>query len=252
MMKFYLCIDDTDNLDSIGTGTIAEQIRTKMIDQGYGPFSLVTRHQLYIHEDIPYTSHNSSMCFYGEAPDDALPTIIKLASNHLDTVSAVGSDPGLCILTFNAERDYSELIEFGKDAKIKVLTKKDALICGENNQLHLSEHGGTGQGIIGALAGVGLRLLGYDGEVKGALKHIAINHTYSVSELKELPEVQHVLELSTKQAVANSAIINICNRTKTVLYQHQYVLFVRPDANGQYVTLPKSEIRTLGDQFYEH
>lgn len=34
-MKFYLCIDDTDNLDSIGTGTIAEQIQEKLIAAGW-------------------------------------------------------------------------------------------------------------------------------------------------------------------------------------------------------------------------
>ena len=94
-MKFYLCIDDTDNLDSIGTGTIAEQIQQKLIAAGYGPCSLITRHQLFIHQDIPYTSHNSSMCFHGEAPEDALTDIITFASHHLDTVAAAGSDRGI-------------------------------------------------------------------------------------------------------------------------------------------------------------
>ena len=129
-MIFYLCIDDTDNLDSIGTGTIAEQIRDKLINHGYGPFSLVTRHQLFIHEDIPYTSHNSSMCFYGEAPDDALPNIIKTASHHLDTVAAEGSDPGLCVLQFDSESNYDELIAFGKDAKKKSINEsRCAKLC---------------------------------------------------------------------------------------------------------------------------
>lgn len=205
-MKFYLCIDDTDNLDSIGTGTIAEQIQEKIIHQGYGPCSLVTRHQLFIHEDIPYTSHNSSMCFCGEAPDDALAAIISLAADHLDTVAAVGSDPGLCVLAYDESCHYDELMEFGIDAKKTILTKNDAMICAQNHQLHLSEHGGTGQGIIGALAGVGLRLFGYDGEIKGALKNAVINQTYPVSELKKLPEVQQVLDLATKEPLAEETV----------------------------------------------
>lgn len=41
-MKFYLCIDDTDNLDSIGTGTIAEQILEKIISSGV--WTLFTGH----------------------------------------------------------------------------------------------------------------------------------------------------------------------------------------------------------------
>lgn len=249
-MKFYLCIDDTDNLDSIGTGTIAEQIQEKLVTHGYGPCSLVTRHQLFIHQDIPYTSHNSSMCFHGEAPDEALSSIIDIASQHLDTVAAVGSDPGLCVLKFNAESNYNELINFGKDAKKKVLTKDDALSCAKKIQLHLSEHGGTGQGIIGAMAGVGLRIFGCDGEVKGALKNIEINKQYSVSELKKLPELAQVFDLVDKEPLDDAIPINMCNRTKTVLYKNQYVLFVKKDDTGFYKTVPKSEIRKLGATFY--
>lgn len=249
-MIFYLCIDDTDNLDSIGTGTIAEQIREKIVAQGYGPCSLVTRHQLFIHEDIPYTSHNSSMCFHGEASDDAMKTIIAMASQHLDTVAAEGSDPGLCVLQFDESNDYDELIEFGKNAKKKVLTKEDALQCAQKNQLHLSEHGGTGQGIIGALAGVGLRIFGCDGEVKGALKNIEIKKSYTVSELKKLPELVKVLDLADKEPLDDATMVNISNRTKTVLFENEYVLFVNKDDKGAYQTIPKAEIRRLGDVFY--
>ena len=33
--------------------------------------------------------------------------------------------------------------------------------------IHLSEHGGTGDGVIGAVAGIGLRLFGNDGRYRG-------------------------------------------------------------------------------------
>jgi hypothetical protein len=141
-MKFYLCIDDTDNLDSIGTGTIAEQIKEKLVSTGMAKCSLVTRHQLFIHEDIPYTSHNSSMCFWGEAEsEDALTEIIKIASGHLEQVAAVGSDPGLCVLNYQAEMNYHDIISFGKKAKEQVLTKEDAIRCAVTNQIHLSQRG---------------------------------------------------------------------------------------------------------------
>lgn len=251
LMKFYLCIDDTDNLDSIGTGAIAEQILKKIIDLRFGPCSLVTRHQLYIHEDIPYTSHNSSMCFYGEAPDESLSTIIDLASRHLETVSAIGSDPGLCILQYHASDDYSDLIAFGKSAKNTVLTNEDAIKCAQSFGLHLSEHGGTGQGIIGALAGVGLRIFGNDGEIKGALKYIEMKKKYSVSDLMAFPEVDLVLNFQTKESLSPDSIININNRSKTVMYHHRFVLFVAKKDDGSYESLPKSAIRELGKNFYE-
>jgi len=245
-MKFYLCIDDTDNLNSIGTGTIAEQILEKIISCGFGPCSLVTRHQLYIHEDIPYTSHNSSMCFYGEAPEDSLSTIIELASHHLDTVAAVGSDPGLCVLKYNASVTYTDLIAFGKAAKKIVLTKDDAIKCAQTYDIHLSEHGGTGQEIIG----VGLRIFGNDGEIKGALKHIEIKRDYSVAELMTLPEVDQVLDLQTKAQLTSNTNINMSSRSKTVLYQNHYVLFVVIKDDGVYESLNKAKIRKLGENFY--
>ena len=250
-MKFYLCIDDTDNLDSIGTGTIAEQILERLISNGFGPCSLVTRHQLYIHEDIPYTSHNSSMCFYSEAPEESLSTIIDLASHHLDTVAAEGSDPGLCVLKYNASGDYSDLIAFGKAAKKTVLTKEDAIKCAHSHNIHLSEHGGSGQGIIGALAGVGLRVFGNDGEIKGALKHIEINRNYTITELMEFPEVDQVLDLETKELLSKTTSINMGSRSKTVMYQNQSVLFAIKADNGQYESLTKPKIRQLGENFYE-
>ena len=249
-MKFYLCIDDTDNLDSIGTGDIAEQILEKIISIGFGPCSLVTRHQLFLHKDIPYTSHNSSMCFNGEAPEESLSTIIDLASHHLDTVAAEGSDPGLCILKYNATGDYSDLIAFGKAAKKTVLTKEDALKCARIYDIHLSEHGGTGQGIIGALAGVGLRVFGSDGEVKGALKHIETNHQYSVADLMAFPEVDQVLDLQTKESLSPDIFINMGSRSKTVMYQNHFVLFVIKTDDGEYESLTKPKIRELGENFY--
>ncbi len=249
-MKFYLCIDDTDNIDSIGTGTIAEQIKDKILSLGYGPCSLIVRHQLFIHEDIPYTSHNSSMCFYGEAPDDAYGQIISMASEHLNTVAATGSDPGLCILKVTDSMNYSPLIEFGKSAKKIVLTKKDAQNCAKENNLHLSEHGGTGQGIIGALAGIGLQIFGSDGEIKGALKTMAINRIYTVAELLTFPEVQQVIDFNSKECLKSDTQILINSRTKTVLFKNKYVLFVEKNNTHNYHSFKKSDLRQLGGNFY--
>lgn len=251
-MNYYLCIDDTDNLDSIGTGTIAEQIRDKMVAAGYGPCSLVTRHQLLIHEDIPYTSHNSSMCFKGEVSFLNISEIVNIGCSHLKAVAAEGSDPGICILVVDPESDYSEITAFGKKAKRSVLTKEEAYHTAYSAGLHLSEHGGTGQGIIGALAGVGLRLSGSDGEVKGSLKFLELNRNYAVDELLKLQEVGLVLDYDTKEPLDSNTEILFDTPSKTVLYRYQYVLFVRKDVTGVFHPVSKLEIRKLGDVFYEN
>ena len=53
----------------------------------------------------------------------------------------------------------------------------------ERNHVHLSEHGGSGQGVVGALAAVGLRLAGQDGRVKG--KKTVQGEVMAVRELLE-------------------------------------------------------------------
>ena len=52
-----ICIDDTDSLDSPGTGQVLEELLACLAEEGLGLGSFITRHQLLIHPDIPYTSH---------------------------------------------------------------------------------------------------------------------------------------------------------------------------------------------------
>lgn len=54
-----------------------------------------------IHPDVPYTSHNSSMCFEAELGEEYLNELISFASHFLLTETAAGSDPGLCIAVAN-------------------------------------------------------------------------------------------------------------------------------------------------------
>ena len=63
-------IDDTDNLDSRGTGRLARDIAAEL--EGEFKVLAVTRHQLLVDPRIPYTSHNSSAAIHLEssAPAD--------------------------------------------------------------------------------------------------------------------------------------------------------------------------------------
>ena len=70
-MKLFVCIDDTDNLDSIGTGELLENMLRDAALHGLGKGNFIVRYQLLIHEEIPYTSHNSSMSCEVETADRA-------------------------------------------------------------------------------------------------------------------------------------------------------------------------------------
>lgn len=167
--SLLICIDDTDNLESIGTGQVLENMCREMQDLGFGEAGFVSRHQLLIHEQIAYTSHNSSMCCEFRTGNTA--EVLSFTKTYLEEHAAEGSDPGLCILPVDAKQDYSALTAFGLRAQSEVLRKADAYLLAEQfPELSLSEHGGTGDGVIGALAGVGLRLSGSDGRIKGKIQ----------------------------------------------------------------------------------
>jgi hypothetical protein len=159
-MKVYFGFDDTDNRDSLyGTGKLVRWFLKKIPEdcRCLG----VARQQLLVCDGIPYTSHNSSACLIMEIPDPTvLNHIIEEAVSHIETYAAVGSDPGLCVAT---ERDAAldDIIEFGRHCTSTITTQKQALESARH--LHLSGHGGTNDGIIGAAAAVGLTLSGWSG-----------------------------------------------------------------------------------------
>ena len=101
-MNIFVCIDDTDNIDSRGTGELASLLAKALEKNGWGESQAVTRHQMLVHPDIPYTSHNSSMCFAAEIAAEHLSALTEFAKEFLVRESAEGSDPGLCIVNLDA------------------------------------------------------------------------------------------------------------------------------------------------------
>jgi hypothetical protein len=120
------------------------------------------RQQLLVHPNVPYTSHNSSGCAVIEVPDASLlPGLAELGAAHIAEHFMDGSDPGLCIAPETA--DFAPLVAFGNRAAIEVVTQADARAAADAAGVHLSGHGGTNDGIIGATAGVGLTAGGWAG-----------------------------------------------------------------------------------------
>jgi len=244
MMEILICIDDTDNLESKGTGHLAEILRSD-IEKLYGAkSSRITRHQLFVSDKIPYTSHNSAMCFKTEMDIKYLDEMVSYAGRFLEKHSAEGSDPGLCVAVTDRINDREKLIRFGMDATKIVLTKQDAIKLADELQIHLSEHGGTGGGIIGALSGVGLRLYGNNGRFKGWLAISDSNRSITVEKLLNEYDIDEVRDISGDTPGLND-IITLDERIKTVLLDGLSVLPVKKikGNNAGRVNLSKDEIK---------
>lgn len=245
-MRILVSIDDTDNLESRGTGELASIIAEQLEENGWGKASFVTRHQLLVHPEIPYTSHNSAMCFTAKLVEGALEKVIDHASSFLERESAPGSDPGLCVAVIDQVAASDALIAFGKKAKESVLTKEDAYAMAASLGVHLSEHGGTGHGVIGALAGAGLRLGGNDGRLKGSIRLPASCNMVSVQTLLTLPEVDKVQCLAGKEVRDEDLVYFIDDKAKTVMLGGESVMLVTAAEAGSgaaWQTLHRKELK---------
>ena len=174
LVNLTVCVDDTDDLTkSTSTGAVAECLAQTVVDCG-GLLELgVSRHQLILDNAVNYTSHNSAMAFSARIVADTLDEVYCRFVETIDKMKAQTANPGLCMVVV-PDNDYAEkeninaLVDFGFKAKKQVLTLDDAYCLASSIPwVALTEHGGTGEGAIGALAGAGLRLSGCDGRFRG-------------------------------------------------------------------------------------
>ena len=159
-MRIYIGFDDTDTYDSDrGTGKLARWFEDALPKtcRLWG----VVRQQLFLNPSIPYTSHNSSACAIVETSDSVtMEDLIPLAIHHIERHFIPGSDPGLCLVS-EGHSALLRLIDFGRSCTTKIVTQQGAIKAALG--AHLSGHGGTNDGIIGAAAAVGLTVYGWSG-----------------------------------------------------------------------------------------
>jgi tRNA(Ile2) C34 agmatinyltransferase TiaS len=232
-LTIYVGIDDTDNLESRGTGRLARSIAAEL-SRTYGIFG-VTRHQLLVHPDIPYTSHNSAAVIHvescdGSDTDDVFMTVKRLM--QADFVE--GSDPGLAVAT--AEQVTAGVTAFGLDAKRMIVTMGRAKEVARNAGITVEGLGGTCGGVIGAVAGIGLASMGNDGRF--LMKGRARDLKHSVRTLPEVlaSGIDQVVTLDGR--LVSGGKIDLSRSANPSFVQGKAVLFVE-ERDGCLVALKR-------------
>jgi hypothetical protein len=174
-MRYYIAIDDTDaeGEEGLGKGTGAKSraLASELIELTGAQHLGITRHQLLVDPRVPYTSHNSSACIVlgiDTPREETISQLVESASVWLEYVASPGADVGLCV----AEEStiHAAVIEWGRRAKVEVLTASEAHDIAGAAGMQLHGLTGTKDGVVGALAAAGLRRSGADGrflELKG-------------------------------------------------------------------------------------
>lgn len=178
-MLIYIGIDDTDNLESRGTGRLSRSIADALACD----FTIhgVVRHQLLVDPRVPYTSHNSCAVIVMDGPETTdLSALFERVSALMLADFQPGSDPGLCVTAHVPE----EVTAFGRKAQRDVVRQQEARDLAAAHGILLEGLGGTQDGVIGSLAGVGLSKAGDDG------RYLQVGH---IRELTGLQTIEAVL-----------------------------------------------------------
>jgi len=249
-MKYLVAVDDTDMPGTSGTGKLVQELCGILQDTGWGVSSPVSRHQLYVHDAIPFTSHNSAMCVQVDLFDAGKEDLVAYLGGFLEKQAAHGSDPGLCVAELGSELDRSLLIEFGIKAKSEIVFKADAYNIAEKTGIHLSEHGGTGLGVIGAVAGMGLCLAGNDGRYRGWYDFGKPGDVVPAGLLKSLGFDGQIITVAGDVLDPGEPLMIASEKTKAVRKNGRPVILAR-DCNGvggkgqaRYRTLTSQEAKT--------
>lgn len=240
-MNLLIGIDDTDNLESRGTGYIARQLANWLVENGLAAPEGITRHQLLVDTRIPYTSHNSSACLSVEAA--SVPSAWEACCEYLQRAAAPGSDVGLCIA--RQEEIQEQVLDFGRRAKLEVLTMNEAEQIADDLQVHLAGLTGTGGGMIGALAGVGLRQTGEDGRFLWLPGLRELSGVYSVAQICAAGHIDRICTVDGMD-LAPDTQVDIGEWMRPVLRGGQATLFVEQH-NQKWYSLSKDRIKSISD-----
>ena len=173
----FIGLDDTDNLQSRGTGHLARHIAVELSREF--PVSGVIRHQLSKDPRVPCTKNNSSaaICLDTESEDGLAAEIFARVRAMMLADFQPGSDPGLCV----ASAVPQPVTDFGQRTQAEFVSQQQARDLASRWGLILEGLGGTQDGVIGALAAVGLAACGEDGRYVqvGDLRDLSGLHTIS-------------------------------------------------------------------------
>lgn len=218
-------IDDTDTKDSPGTNHVARGIVSELGPEFF--CERIVRHQLLFDPRVPYTSKNSC-CSLRIRPAKDRPDLDELRDRVKQSLRdrfQPGSDPGLCV----TDMVPSQITEFGRRCKQAVVSQSDARGLANQFGIRLQGLGGTEDGVIGALAAVGLAVTGDDGRVV-QMEQLpdALTGPTAIETIRQagVDEIRHQDELVT------SGIVDVGKHLRPNLRDSRIVLFVQPSSES--------------------
>ena len=224
----HVGIDDTDMPGTPGTNQLARRLAAALPD-GF-VFRLALRHQLLFDRRVPYTSKNGSASLLLEAaPGRRADDLLPILRREMEQWYQVGSDPGLCV----ADTVPRALSDFGRRCQREVVRQEEARALARAHGVHLEGVGGSEDGVIGALAAVGLLADGNDGRVVHVAGWTWPDPFSGAQPLEDILRrgVDEVRDV-TRDAPVTPGVVDVGTHLRPSYRGRRVVLFVEPWRGG--------------------
>lgn len=239
-------IDDTDIVGSRGTNQLAREI-VRTISADWQCLWIV-RHQLLSDPRVPFTSKNGSASIAlalrnsvaapesaalspgpVEVPDEVVSRLVDSCRQVMREDFIEGSDPGLCCLPGPCPQ---AVIDWGDRCQRDFVTKADAMRIALESGIHLEALGGTEDGVIGALAAVGLASQKNDGRIV-QWREWPDDLSFHQPVRTVLDRDIQVRDRDTDREIKDG-IVNVGKHLRPNLRNGEAVLFVETDGPANY------------------
>ncbi len=246
-MRFLIGLDDTDSNKGSSTGILARQLGLSLESAGLGRLDSVTRHQLFDSPQINSTTRNSAVCITFEADQAKRKEIEMACRSFLLREYSSGSNAGYALASW--VQVTLEVFTWARLVKNQKVTRADALQIARAAGIAVAGLCGNGDGVIGALAAIGLRYRGEDGRFLWLPGLEELAGTYTYSELMSLVPFDRIENLRGRAPRPNDKI-TLGKEFQALLREGRCVLLVeelRTESGFHWNTLPIEKIRELSD-----
>ena len=190
-MHYMIGIDDTDKEGSADTGALALQLGLQLEKNLRAHMLSITAHRLFDSPSLHATHQNRCVCLLMEVDSTRRREVELICRQFLLRESAPSANPGFALARWS-EVDAS-ITDWGRLAQHQKLDRLDALVLARKCSISAAGLTGSGNGVIGALAAIGLYFDGNDGhylwlpglsELKGILKAVDVLQRCDLSRME--------------------------------------------------------------------
>ncbi len=213
-MYFLLGIDDTDSPGSATTSDLALALGLHFETLGLAGLISLSCHALYNHPTLAGSCSNRACCLMLDAEPHRARDLELGCREYLRREAAPGSSPGFALASYN--QFDPEVVVWGKTACFTLLNRQDALSLCRHAGISISGLAGSGCGVIGALAAVGLRFEGSDGWIEWMPGLAALNGVYTPVTLSDAIHFDRVESEHGRRPALDDRIL-IASRPRPVM-----------------------------------